>query len=43
MSTPANPAGYAANGHDIEVDLVSNHDHNEYAISRQVNTKAWRF
>ncbi len=34
---------YAANGYDIKVNLIPNHDHNYYAISDQVNAKAWDF
>lgn len=34
---------YAANGYDIKVNLIPNHDHNYYVISDQVNAKAWEF
>jgi poly(3-hydroxybutyrate) depolymerase len=34
---------YAANGYDIKVNLIPNHDHDYYAISDQVNAKAWEF
>ncbi len=34
---------YAANGYEIKLNLIPNHDHNYYAISDQVNGKAWDF
>jgi poly(3-hydroxybutyrate) depolymerase len=34
---------YAANGYEIKLNLIPNHDHNYYAISDQVNAKAWDF
>lgn len=34
---------YAANGYEIKVNLIPNHDHNYYVISDQVNAKAWEF
>jgi len=34
---------YAANGYDIKLNLIPNHDHNYYVISDQVNGKAWEF
>ena len=34
---------FAANGYDIKLNLIPNHDHNYYAISDQINAKAWDF
>ena len=34
---------YAANGLSINVFLITNHDHNYYVISDEVNGKAWNF
>lgn len=34
---------YAANGYEIKLNVIPNHDHNYYAISDQVNKKAWDF
>jgi poly(3-hydroxybutyrate) depolymerase len=34
---------YAANGYQIKLNLIPNHDHNYYVISDQVNAKAWDF
>lgn len=34
---------YAANGYQIQLNLIPNHDHNYYVISDQVNLKAWEF
>ena len=34
---------FAANGYEIKLNLIPNHDHNYYAISDQVNARAWDF
>jgi poly(3-hydroxybutyrate) depolymerase len=34
---------YAANGYQIQLNLIPNHDHNYYVISDEVNSKAWNF
>ncbi len=34
---------YAANGYQIELNLIPNHDHNYYVISDEINGKAWNF
>jgi len=34
---------FAANGYQIKLTLIPNHDHNYYVISDQVNAKAWEF
>ncbi len=34
---------FVANGYEVKLTLIPNHDHNYYAISDQVNSKAWDF
>jgi dienelactone hydrolase len=34
---------YAVNGYEIKLNVILNHDHNYYAISDQVNGRAWEF
>jgi poly(3-hydroxybutyrate) depolymerase len=34
---------FAANGYEIKLNLIPNHDHNYYVISDQVNGRAWDF
>ena len=34
---------FASNGFDITLHVIVNHDHNYYAISDEVNLKAWNF
>ena len=34
---------YAANGYQIKLTVIPNHDHNYYVISDEINAKAWDF
>jgi hypothetical protein len=34
---------FESNGFPVELTIIPNHDHNYYAISDEVNGKAWEF
>jgi predicted esterase len=34
---------FDSNGYNLELSVIPNHDHNYYAISDEINQKAWNF
>jgi poly(3-hydroxybutyrate) depolymerase len=39
----ATKRGFESNGFHVELSVIPGHDHNYYAISDEVNSKAWNF